>query len=598
MAGEQRRLAAIIAADVVGYSRLMGRDESGTLARLREHRKQRFEPIVDRFGGRIVKLTGDGALAEFPSAVGALSAAIAFQQAMSETNQTESADTPIVFRIGLHLGDLIVDGDDLYGDGVNIAARLEREAPPGGIVVSGTVHGLVEGRLKATFSDLGDLALKNIERPVRAMRVSWQAADWPTAADTPTPSPVPTSAAPSESSLAPPDRPSIAVLPFDNMSGDPDQEYFVDGLVEDIITALSRFKSLFVIARNSSFTYKGKAVDIKQVGRELGVRYVLEGSVRKTGNRLRITGQLIEAQSGAHLWADRFDGALQDVFDLQDKVTESVASKVIPHVRRAEIERARRKPTANVDAYDCYLRGLSFLYDPTSEHRCEEALVQFQRAIELDPDFAVPYGGVAQCHVWRMNAGGSRDGQEAEVRHLAARVSAMGTDDPDALSWIGGALLYVCREYETGLVMIDQAIEMNPNSARAWMTRGFACLFIGHHEEACLAVDQAMRLSPYSVADAQRCKVAALTFLGHHAEAVALAEQVLARQPRLTATLRVVAMAHAIAGNNERAAEIGARLLEINPTLRASALRDYVPYRRAEDVALYVDGLRRSGIPE
>lgn len=220
------------------------------------------------------------------------------------------------------------------------------------------------------------------------------------------------------------------------------------------------------------------------------------------------------------------------------------------------------------------------------------------RSIELDPDFVAPYAGAAQCHVWRMNSGGFRDGQEAEVRRLAARVSAMGTDDPDALTWIGNALLYVCREYETGLAMIDQAIEMNSNSARAWMARGWACLFTGHHEEACLAIDRAMRLSPFSVADAERCKVAALTFLGRHAEAVALAERVLARQPRLTATLRVVAMAHGIAGNSERAAEIGARLLEINPTLRASALRDYVPYRRAEDVALYVEGLRRSGVPE
>jgi TolB-like protein/class 3 adenylate cyclase len=287
MAREQRRLAAIIATDVVDYSRLMGRDESGTLARLREHRKLRFEPTLARHGGRLVKLTGDGALVEFTSAVDALAAAIEFQQTMGAVNRDQPKDTAVVFRVGVHLGDLIVDGDDLYGDGVNVAARLEAQSPVGGIVISGDVYNAVAGRLKATFDDLGSLALKNIERPVQAFRVEWDAADWKTmGADAPE---LAIPAEPTTSTLALPDKPSIAVLSFQNMSGDPDQEYFADGIVEDIITALSRFKSLFVIARNSSFTYKGKAVDIKQVGRELGVRYVLEGSVRKGGDRLRIT---------------------------------------------------------------------------------------------------------------------------------------------------------------------------------------------------------------------------------------------------------------------------------------------------------------------
>ena len=362
MTGERvvRRLAAILAADVVGYSRLMGRDESGTLARLREHRKQRFEPILARHGGRLVKLMGDGALAEFPSAVDALSAAISFQQAMAEANRDQSADTAIVFRIGLHLGDLIVEGDDLYGDGVNVAARLEAEAPPGGIVVSRAVREAVDGRLKARLHALGELSLKNIERPIRPFRVEWQAADWK-AMETPAPKAVqdePTTPAPTSPALALPDKPSIAVLPFQNMSGDPEQEYFADGIVEDIITALSRFKSLFVIARNSSFTYKGKAVDIKQVGRELGVRYVLEGSVRKAASKVRITGQLIDATTGAHLWADRFDGPLEEIFDLQDHVTSSVVGAIAPKLDQAEMERAKRKPTENLDAYDHYLRGL------------------------------------------------------------------------------------------------------------------------------------------------------------------------------------------------------------------------------------------------
>jgi len=309
LAREQRKLAAIMAVDVVGYSRLMGRDESGTLARLRGHRKQTFEPALARHAGRLVKLNGDGALVEFASAVEAVSASIEFQQSMAEANRSIPADSALRFRIGLHLGDLIVDGDDLYGDGVNIASRLEATAPPGGIVISRTVHESVAGRVKAMFEDLGALDLKNIERPVEAFLVKWSPDDWPESISAQSP------AADIEplrrSDLPPlPSKPSIAVLPFQNMSGDPEQEYFADGVVEDIITALCHFRNLFVIARNSSFTYKGRAVDVKQVGRELGVRYVLEGSVRKAAGKIRITGQLIDAATGSHLWADRFDGRL------------------------------------------------------------------------------------------------------------------------------------------------------------------------------------------------------------------------------------------------------------------------------------------------
>ena len=356
LAREQRRLAAIVATDVVGYSRLMGRDESGTLSRLREHRKERLEPALARYGGRLVKLTGDGALVEFASAVDALSAAIEFQQAVADANLQRPEAGRIEFRIGLHLGDLIVEGDDLYGDGVNIAARLEAEAPAGGILISRNVCDAVVGRLQATFEDLGGLSLKNIERPVRAFRVGWDRAAWPNPATASQPQPT---GGATTHILALPDKPSIAVLPFENMSGDPEQEYFADGIVEDIITALSRFKSLFVIARNSSFTYKGKIVSIKQVGRELGVRYVLEGSVRKVGGRVRITSQLIECESGTHLWADRFDSPLEGIFDLQDQITTSVVSIVSSKVNQAEIARVLRKPVSNLDAYDSYLRGFA-----------------------------------------------------------------------------------------------------------------------------------------------------------------------------------------------------------------------------------------------
>jgi adenylate cyclase len=329
VAREQRKLAAVLAADVVGYSRLMERDESGTLARLREHRRSRFEPTLARYGGRLVKLMGDGALVEFASACDALSAAIEFQQAVNEVDSERPETERIIFRIGLHLGDMIVEGDDLYGDGVNIAARLETEAPAGGILVSRTVHEAVTGRLKATFLDLGSLALKNIERPVQAFSVKWEPSDWRRPSSLSLVSSYEKREPWSVEQLALPDKPSIAVLPFQNMSGDPEQEYFADGIVEDIITALSRFKSLFVIARSSSFAYKDRSPDIRQVGRELGVRYVLEGSVRKAATKVRITSQLIDSENGAHIWADRLDEPLENIFELRNTIPHKASMLMI-----------------------------------------------------------------------------------------------------------------------------------------------------------------------------------------------------------------------------------------------------------------------------
>jgi TolB-like protein/class 3 adenylate cyclase len=340
-----RRLAAILAADVVGYSRLVSADEAGALAQLGKLRRDIIEPEIAKHSGRLFKIMGDGFLAEFASAVLAVTCALAIQ---SETEQAASAlddAKKMRLRIGIHVGDVMVEGEDLMGDGVNIAARLESIAVIGGISISRAVHDQVRDRIDVAFDDKGEIALKNIARTVQVFAV---AASKVSAAKT-SPEPPP----------ALPDKPSIAVLPFQNMSGDPEQEYFADGMVEDIITALSRFKSLFVIARNSSFTYKGRAVDIKQVGRELGVRYVLEGSVRKAGNRVRITGQLIEATTGRHLWADKFDGALEDVFGLQDQITTSVVGLIAPTLEQAEIERARQKPTDRLDSYDFYLRGMA-----------------------------------------------------------------------------------------------------------------------------------------------------------------------------------------------------------------------------------------------
>src|SRR5262245_1220032 len=360
----QRRLAAILAADVVGYSRLVEQDEAGTLATLKARRKQILEPLVAKHQGRVFKVAGDGVLVEFASAVNAVQCAIDLQQEMAAANDGQREDRQIILRIGVNLGDVIVEGSDLCGDGVNIAARLEAVAEPGGILVSAPAFDFVRNKVKVGFGDLGAQTLKNITEPVRAYRV--------------TGTPAVAVAAPKAVS----DKPSIAVLPFANMSGDPEQEYFSDGIVEEIITALSRMRSLFVVARNSSFYYKGRPINVRQVGRELGVRYVLEGSVRKAANRLRISGQLIDAETGAHLWADRFDGDMEDIFDLQDQVTAKVVGAIAPKLDEAEIERIRSKPTENFDAYDHFLRGMAGLHRWSREGN-DEALAHFYRALEL-----------------------------------------------------------------------------------------------------------------------------------------------------------------------------------------------------------------------
>src|SRR6202163_4794133 len=366
----ERRLAAILAADVAGSCRLIGIDEEGALAQLKALRKTLFDPKITDHRGRIVKNTGDGALVEFASVVDAVRCADEIQRSLAEQNTDVPQDKRIEFRIGIHVGDIIIADDDIFCDGVNIAVRLEGIAEPGGICISDDAHRQVRGKVESTLEDMGAQTLKNIAEPMRA----WRVRIGPRATKTPTETTQP---------LALPDKPSIAALPFQNMSGDPEQEYFADGMVEEIITALSRNKQLFVIARNSSFTFKGKPVDIKQVARDLGVRYVLEGSVRKSGNRIRITGQLIDAASGAHLWADRYDGTLEDVFELQDQVASSVVGAITPSVTQAEMERAKRKSTSSLDAYDYYLRGLAARWQYTRDGT-DEAVGLYEQAIALD----------------------------------------------------------------------------------------------------------------------------------------------------------------------------------------------------------------------
>jgi TolB-like protein/class 3 adenylate cyclase len=456
----ERRLAAVLAADVAGYSRLMGVDEEGTLARLKAVRKALVDPAIASHRGRIVKTTGDGMLVEFASAVDAARCATEVQRNMAEQNADVARELRIEFRIGIHVGDIIIDDNDIFGDGVNIAARLEGIAEPGGICISDDAQRQIRGKVDIGFDDMGLQTLKNIAEPMRAWSMRSEDCD---------------SSSPSKSIgrempplLALPDKPSIAVLPFQNMSGDAEQEYFADGMVEEITTALSRIKWLFVIARNSSFIYRGNSVDIKQVGRELGVRYVLEGSVRKAGNRVRITGQLIDAESGTHLWADRFDGDLNDVFDLQDRVTESVIGAVSPKLQQSEFERSNRKLPANLTAYDYYLRGYSKAHS-SKRDVFVEAQPLFRKAIELDPRYAVAYATAAFWHVGLISFGWSKD-RAWEVKDaiaLARTALELNKDDALVLTQAGYTLAYLNNELEESVDLLKRATIEDPNYALA-----------------------------------------------------------------------------------------------------------------------------------
>jgi TolB-like protein/class 3 adenylate cyclase/Tfp pilus assembly protein PilF len=593
--GMTRRLAAILAADVVGYSRLMGRDENGTLARFKGHLTERFEPTLARHGGRLVKLTGDGALVEFTSAAGALGAAVEFQQAMAEANRDQATDAAMVFRIGVHLGDLIVDDDDIHGDGVNIAVRLEAQAPPGGIVVSRTVHEAVAGRLKATFEDLGSLALKNIERPIQAFRVAWESADWPVSERATSANPMPTVGPPPL-----PDKPSIAVLPFQNMSGDPEQEYFVDGLVEEIITGLSHSKALFVIARNSSFTYKGRAVDVRQVGRELGVRYVLEGSVRKAGNRLRITGQLVEAANGVHLWADRFDGDLADIFELQDQITSQVIGAIAPRLELAEIERARRK-TTNLDAYDYYLRAWAAIYRYSREGS-QEALALLEKAIALDPEFALAYATESVCYFIRRAFSWSIDPahEAAEAERTAQRAMELDSSDAQVLTFYAQTLIYNVGRLDEAVTCFDQAVRADPNYANAWMWRGNTRSYLGDAERAIEDLQQALRLSPLdsTLWIAQTGMANAHFLRGRYEEALSWVSMALHQRPNSLSALRVSIAANALAGHLDMARQLLGRYRELDPDARLTKMREWWWFRGGEDVEKYLKGFRLAGMTE
>jgi TolB-like protein/class 3 adenylate cyclase len=590
----ERRLAAIFAADVEGYSRLMGADEVSTLQSLTD-RRSILDALISAHRGRIANMAGDSVLAEFASAVDAVKCAVEAQAALADANMALSPDRRINFRIGIHVGDVMVRSGDLFGDGVNIAARLQTLAQAGAVCISGVAHDQVRKILPLAFTDLGAQTVKNIEEPIRAYAIGARI-ETANSALTGSSATLPEVSKP----LPLPDKPSIAVLPFQNMSGDPEQEYFADGMVEDIITGLSRSKSLFVIARHSTFTYKGKVADIKQVGRELGVRYVLEGSVRKAGNRVRITGQLIDAATGAHLWADRFDSQIEDIFDLQDRVASSVIGAISPQLERAEIARAQRKPTESLQAYDYYLRAFACFYKFTSEANVE-MLKLSRTANTIDPEFALSYALGAYSFAQRKSFGWSTDAaqEQVEAERLARRAIELDKDDPSVLAMAGHALAFVVGEVEEGAALLSRAINLDPNLVTARYWSGWAHIWLGDVDAAIEQFHAALRLSPLDprIYNAQTGLAYAHFFAGRNEEALSWATTALRQQPKFVGCHVVMMACHAMSGRVEEARQAGVLALQLDPTLRISA-RDRVPFRRAEEIEKLAQAFRIAGVQE
>ena len=589
----ERRLAAILAADVAGSCRLIGIDEEGALAQLKALRKTLFDPKISDHRGRIVKNTGDGALVEFGSVVDAVRCAVEIQRGMAEQNIDVPQLKRIEFRIGIHVGDIVIEENDIFGEGVNIAVRLEEIAEPGGISISDDARRQIRCKVDITFEDTGSQSLKNIAEPIRVWLVRIAAISSPamvTNLSSETAQPLPL-----------PDKPSIAVLPFENMSGDPKQEYFADGMVEDIITGLSRSKSLFVIARHSTFTYKGKAFDIKQVGRELGVRYVLDGSVRMAGNRVRISGRLIDAATGKHIWADRFDSQLDDIFDLQDRVTVNVIGAISPQLERAEIERAKRKPTESLQAYDYYLRALASSYKFTREANIE-ALKLTEIASGIDSEFAAAYALGARCYLqrkafgWRIDAAQER----VEARRLARRALELDRDDPSVLALAGAALAFVVGEVEEGAALSSRAVTLDPNLATARHWSGWGQLYLGNVDAAIEQFQVALRLSPLDplIFTVQTGLAYAHFFADRNEEASTWAATAVGQRPNHLGAQRIMMACNAMSGRVDEAREICARLMQLNPALRISRIKGRTQLRRVEDIERLAKAFRIAGMPE
>jgi adenylate cyclase len=584
----ERRLAAILCADVVEYSRLMGADEEKTLAVLKSHRRELIDPLIDQHRGRIFKTTGDGMLIEFASVVDAVRCAVVVQKGMEDRNANLPERERIRFRIGINVGDVMVDEGDMFGDGVNVAARIEALAAPGEICVSASVREQVGEKLPIGFADFGEHSVKNIARPVRVYRVEKSIEPIPGGADdrgTPPPA------------LAE-DGPSVAVLPFTNMSGDAEQEYFVDGIVEDIITGLSRIKWLFVIARNSTFTYKGRAVDLKQVGRDLAVRYVLEGSLRKAGNRVRLTAQLIEAASGRHVWAERYDRALDDIFAVQDEITLSVVGAIEPSLRQAEIERAKRKRPDSLDAYDLYLRALPHLH-AAMPGDADKALALLHQALALQPDYAAANAAAAFAHEIRYMRGGLNQADKEAALHYARTAIEAGADDAATLATAGFVIGLVEHDYETAMNAIDGALALTASSAWAL---GSGAVILGHAGRTTEAIEygaRALRLSPLDpeIWHTHVGIAIAHCAAGSWEEAVAACRHTMRANPRFSLPHVLQAAALSFLGRREEAAAAAARVPELEPGFTVSGfVRAHTG--RADIWEPIGDALRQLGLPE
>jgi adenylate cyclase len=565
----------------------MGADEVGTLKGLTERRAM-LDKLIGERGGRIANTAGDSVLAEFGSAVDAVQCAVEAQTALADANASLSPDKRISFRMGIHVGDVMVRGGDLFGDGVNIAARLQGLAHPGGVCVSGTTYEQVRKVLPVAFTDMGLQQVKNIEDPIRAYAASELGE-------------VIRGAAVAEDSLRPlplPDKPSIAVLPFQNMSGDPEQEYFADGMVEEIITALSRFKSLFVIARNSSFRFKGRPVDIKEVGRWLGVRYILEGSVRKASGKVRITSQLIDAMTGAHIWVDRFERDLTDIFALQDKVTVAVVSAIQPKLFQTGIAMATRRRPENLTAYDFFLRAMQQYYLLTREGFVE-AIRLADRALELDPRFGLVAALGGACHSFNVVWGYANDPQfdRKEAVRLLRLALSLDDGDPDTLAWATATSAFMVGDYESAIEMADRAVALNPNSFLAWHSRGHAYRAAGLPEEAVRSFERAIRMSPVDpqLHLAFVGMAAAYIELGRFDEAIVAGKKAQRQTPSYPGAYRCLASAFAHLGRDAEAREAVARVLEVDPTSTISAL---IARGGQSNAKLLTEGLRKAGLPE
>ena len=583
----QRRLAAILAADVVGYSRLMEADEEGTRARLRGLQAELIAPRIAADGGRVVKTMGDGILVEFPSAVDAVRNALAVQTAMAEYDDDLPEDRRIIFRVGINVGDVIVEGDDIHGEGVNVAARLEGLCEPGQVYVSGAVHDQVVGKLAASFDDLGSQAVKNMAKPVRVYRVR--------SGTTPT---VPLGSA----SKAPPlpDKPSIAVLPFNNMSGDPEQEYFADGIAEDIITALSRFHWFFVIARNSSFSYKGTSPDVRQVSKDLGVRYVLEGSVRKGGNRVRVTAQLIDATTGRHIWGERYDRNLEDIFAVQDEISEAITTTVAPAFVAAEAQRAERKAPENLDAWDYAMRGNWYL-SRRGRVDIAKAIQFFERALDADPKSTMALSGLAFALCWVNLFGWDDDLATVRARAHDAAKRAVDLDDNDAWAHaIMGWVRFSLRELDGAITECERALELNPNLALAASVLSIACSWRSDNEDAVRYAKMAERLSPRDPAQSMWSFARAAAEFGskNYEESMEWAKVTSEIMPEFPGAWRYLAASLGHLGRLDEARAAVRQLLTISPHDNLRLVSAAFPARRPERLEQYVGGLRIAGLPE